>query len=52
VIVHEIVISTDLGGSSKHSSEKERQTIVFVLLKKNLKTEVEKGSITTVIAYG
>ena len=36
--------SADLGGSSKHSSEKEREIqISFVV--KNLKTEVEKGSM-------
>ena len=52
MIVHEIVISTDLGGSSKHSSEKEGGIARDSPIVKNLKTEVEKGSITTVIAYG
>ena len=44
VIFKQTAISADLGDSSKYSSE-----FHFIIL---LKTEVEKGSITTVIDYG
>jgi len=44
VTFKQTAISADLGDSSKYSSE-----FHFIIL---LKTEVEKGSITTVIDYG